>query len=178
MKFNIIDGIVLVSVFFGMWRGFVAGLVREVMHLVGLFVAFALSMYLMKPFGLLLQGWVNIVDVPGEGGVLAAFAIVFVAVFSIFFILARLLERALSALKLGFVNQTLGGAFGGLKSAVVLSIVLVFIGQIGIPGKETRQDSFLYSSVENLAPQVWKVVRTSLPTAPELTDIEGSRFWE
>ncbi len=177
MKFNIVDVIVLATVAFGIWRGFVTGIIRELSQVFGLFAAFALAIHFMRPVGSMLVRDVNVVDVPPQGAALVAFVLIFTIVYVVIYILARLLERVADGMKLGAVNKMLGGIVGGFKTILVLSIAFVFLGQMGFPGKETQSRSYLYGSVEAIAPQVWEVFTQSVPKATRLTRKVGQRFW-
>lgn len=177
MKFNIVDGIVLATVAFGIWRGFVTGVIRELSQVFGLFAAFALAIHFMRPFGAMLVRDVNVVDIPQEGGTLVGFIVIFTLVYAAVYLLARLLERVADGLKLGAINKTLGGIVGGFKTVLVLSIAFVFLGQMGFPGKPTQSSSYLYGSVEAIAPEVWEVFTQSVPKATRLTRTVGQRFW-
>jgi len=177
VKFNIVDGIVLATVAFGIWRGFVTGIIRELSQVFGLFAAFALAIHFMRPVGTMLVRDVNIVDVPPEGAALVAFVMIFSIVYVAVYVLARLLERVADGMKLGAVNKMLGGIVGGFKTILVLSIAFVFLGQMGFPEKTTQSRSYLYGSVEAIAPQVWEVFTQSVPKATRLTRKVGERFW-
>lgn len=177
MKFNIVDGIVLATVAFGIWRGFVTGIIRELSQVFGLFAAFALAIHFMRPFGAMLVRDVNVVDIPPEGGALVAFVVIFTIVYAGVYLLARLLERVAEGLKLGAINKMLGGIVGGFKTILVLSIAFVFLGQMGFPAKKTQSSSYLYGSVESIAPEVWEVFTQSVPKATRLTRTVGQRFW-
>ena len=177
MKFNIVDGIVLATVAFGIWRGFVTGIIRELSQVFGLFAAFALSIHFMRPLGAVLVRDVSVVEIPQEGGALVAFVVIFTVVYLAVYLLARLLERVADGLKLGAVNKMMGGIVGGFKTILALSIAFVFLGQMGFPGKQTQSKSYLYGSVEAIAPEVWEVFTQSVPKATRLTRKVGERFW-
>lgn len=177
MKFNIVDGIVLATVAFGIWRGFVTGVIRELSQVFGLFAAFALAIHFMRPFGTLLVRDVSVVNIPPEGGALVGFVVIFTLVYVGVYLLARLLERVVDGMKMGAINKMLGGIVGGFKTVLVLSIAFVFLGQMGFPGKKTQSSSYLYGSVEAIAPEVWEVFTQSVPKATRLTRTVGQRFW-
>ncbi|MGA7304781.1 MAG: CvpA family protein [Rhodothermales bacterium] len=177
MKFNIVDGIVLATVAFGIWRGFVTGIIRELSQVFGLFAAFALAIHFMRPFGTVLVRDVSVVNIPPEGGALVGFVVIFTLVYAGVYLLARLLERVVDGMKMGAINKMLGGIVGGFKTILVLSIAFVFLGQMGFPGKKTQSRSYLYGSVEAIAPEVWEVFTQSVPKATRLTRTVGQRFW-
>ena len=178
MKFNILDGIILAVVAFGVWRGFAAGLIRELSQLFGLFVAFALALQLMKPVGALMVTVVNVVDLPIGGAALVGFVVIFVLVYVTVYLTARFLERVAHGIKLGPINRFFGGAFGVGKAVLALSIIFVFFGQLGIPEEDFHKGSYLYGSVEQIAPEAWEVFTQSVPTATKMTRTVGERFWE
>ncbi len=178
MKFNLLDGIILGVVAFGLWRGFVAGLIRELSQLFGVFVGFALALQLMKPAGIFLVSVVSVVDMPIEAAVLVSFVVIFVFVYIIVFFVSKFLERVADGAKLGPINKFFGAFFGAAKAALVLSIILAFLGQLGLPGKATESASYLHGPVEKIAPEAWEVFTRSVPTATSMTRIVGERFWE
>ena len=169
---------ILVVLAFGLWRGYVSGLIKEVSQLFGVFVGFAIALQLMKPTAVFLQSYVNVVDLPLEGLALLSFVLVFIVVYIIVWLLSRFLERVADGAKLGPINKFFGSIAGVAKSALLLSILLVLLGQVGVPGKETRTASYLYGSIEQLGPQAMEVFTRSVPTATKLTHKVGERFWE
>ncbi|MBD5183197.1 MAG: CvpA family protein [Bacteroidales bacterium] len=60
----------------------------------------------------------------GMGYTIAAYAILFVVVYLLCFIVARLFSSTLSALHLGIINRVAGGVFSVLVWAIILSIVI------------------------------------------------------
>lgn len=178
MKFNLFDAMILVVLAFGLWRGYLAGLIKEVSQLLGVFIGFAIALQLMKPTAVFLQTFVNVVDLPLEGLALVSFVLVFLVVYFVVFLLSRLLERVADGARLGPINKLFGSIAGVAKSALMLSILLVLLGQIGIPGKETRSASYLYGSIEKIGPQAMEVFSRSVPTATKMTHKVGERFWE
>jgi uncharacterized membrane protein required for colicin V production len=177
VKFNLLDATILAVMAFGVWRGFIAGLIRELSQLFGLFLGFVLAVHLMKPAGLYLTTIINNVEMPVEAASLFSFVFILLLVYVIVYILARFFERVADGVKLGPANKLFGGVFGGAKSALVLSILLVFFGQVGLPGEKAEAASYLHAPVERLAPQAWVVFSRSVPMARGMTSIVGERFW-
>ncbi len=178
MKLSLLDGIILAVVTFGLWRGFVSGLIRELSQLFGVFVGFAFALQLMQPAGVFMVSVVSVVDMQVEGAALVSFVVIFAVVYIIVFFLSKFLERVVDAAKLGPINKIFGAIFGAAKAALVLSITLVFLGQVGLPGKATESASYLHGSVEKIAPEVWEAFRRSVPTVTGMTYVVGERFWE
>ena len=178
MKLSLLDGIILAIVTFGLWHGFVAGLIREVSQLLGVFVGFALALQLMQPAGVFLVSIVSVVELEIEAAALVSFVLIFAIVYLIVFFASKFLERVADSVKLGPINKFFGAIFGAAKATLVLSIILAFLGQVGLPGKATESASYLHAPVERIAPEAWDVVSRSLPTAIGMTNIVGERFWE
>ena len=155
---SILDGIIFGLVCFGVWRGYVAGVIREAAQLFGTFAAFAIALTTMKPVGIYVVSVISVIDLPPEGGALVAFVLVFVLVYLVVYLTARILERFAQSVKLGLVNKIFGGAFGAAKSLLIVSVILIFLGQLGIPKEESQKSSYLYHSViEKIEPQheIW-----------------------
>jgi membrane protein required for colicin V production len=65
---------------------------------------------------------------------------------------------------LGMVNKILGGVFALLKSAVILSVIFVFIARLNniihFIEKETLETSVLYTPVKKIVPTIFpKIVK-------------------
>ncbi len=178
MKLNLLDGIILAIIGFGCWRGYVAGLIRELAQLVGVFIGLAFALQLMKPASIFLVTVVSVVDMPLEAAALLSFVFIFILVYIIVYFASRILERVAGGAKLGPVNKFLGTILGGAKSALILSISLAFLGQVGLPGKSAERASYLHGPTEKIAPEAWQVFTRSVPTAVGMTPIVGERFWE
>ena len=90
---------------------------------------------------------------------LISFAVTFVAIVIIVHFLARILEKFLQVIALGFVNRISGLIFGILKTAFIISILLVIVNGINrrinkIP-EETINNSLLYQPLSKFAPSIF-----------------------
>jgi membrane protein required for colicin V production len=130
-------GIVGISVFVSLIRGFV----REVLALVSWVVAFVVARaYTTQLVPLLPQ------DIPSESlRYLAAFMILFLATLLISSLLSIALSQLLKSLKLGWLNRMLGGLFGMLRGLCIVSILVFLAGFTSIP-KDSRWQSAMFSS--------------------------------
>jgi membrane protein required for colicin V production len=158
------DLIVLVLLAGGFLSGWRSGAIRQVAGVVGFLLALWLAVRTMQPVGALLQ--------PSRGvsprvAPLAGFVVVFVAVQVAIFAAVRALEAATKATKLTPVNRLGGGALGALRTALVVSAVLVPLRFVGVPGAETRERSVLYTPVSEAMPRFWNALRGHAPTLSE-----------
>ena len=90
---------------------------------------------------------------------LIAFALTFIGIVILVHIFARAMDKLVKAVALGFINRLAGLLFGVLKTALIISIVLVIINSINrrvpfIP-EEHKKNSLLYQPLSKLAPAIF-----------------------
>ncbi|HYE58059.1 MAG TPA: CvpA family protein [Rhodothermales bacterium] len=155
------DLIVLVLLAGGFLSGWRTGAIRQVAGVVGFLVALWLAVRTMQPVGAMLEPSLG---VSPRVAPLAGFVIVFVGVQVAIFAVARALEGVAKATKLTPVNRAGGGALGALRTALVVSAVLVPLRFVGVPRAETRERSVLYTPVSEVMPRFWNAMRGQAPT--------------
>jgi len=94
---------------------------------------------------------------------LISFAITFVLIVIAVHLLARALDKLVKAVALGFVNRIAGLLFAVLKTAFIISIILVLVNSIDkrypfIP-EEHKENSLLYKPLSNLAPAIFPYLK-------------------
>ena len=109
----------LLSVLIGLWRGFVF----EIVSLLGWLVAFIIA----NSAGPFLAGLVPLDSVDPQVRLWAAYIVVFVLVLITCTLLARMLRALVAATPLSFVDHLLGGAFGGVRGALILVVVATLV---------------------------------------------------
>lgn len=117
---SFIDIIILLMLFFGLWQGFQAGLLRSVVSLFGWLVALVLATYFAKPFAYLFDG---IVSSPILTVVLAFIAIAFGVIVALQVIL-WIMRKTLHGLKLGPLDKLGGALFGVAKNLLVVLVMI------------------------------------------------------
>ena len=94
-----------------------------------------------------------------------AYIIVFVAIVIALLFIASSLDKLFDLIALGGVNNILGGLFGGLKYALIISVLMIVFNVIdsafNFVKPETKINSFLYKPIMNLAPKLWEEAKTS-----------------
>ncbi|WP_298417514.1 CvpA family protein [uncultured Kordia sp.] len=157
---NFIDIILGGLLLFGFVRGLMKGLFIEVASLValiaGVYGAIHFSYYagdfLSDRFETWDEKYIN----------LAAFAITFTVILVAITLLGKLLTKMADFASLGILNKILGGAFGGLKIAVMLGAVLVFFDRTNntmeFVAKEKIDESILYEPVKEIGGFVFAYV--------------------
>ena len=110
---------------------------------------------------------------------LISFALTFVIIVILVHLLSRALDKLVKAVALGIVNRLAGLLFGILKTAFLISILLVILNGINnrvpfIP-EEHKENSLLYQPLSRLAPAIFPFLnfegikdRIAEPTSREI----------
>lgn len=170
MSLTALDWFILVVLAGGLVRGFVVGAVRQVASLSGLIVAFLLSVQFMHPIGALIVSSVGLSEAVAP---IAGFVVIFVGVQLLFLALSRLLEQVLETLSLSFVNRAAGGALGGFKAALLLSVLFLILAGMEMPSKKVRKKSVLYSPVARALPKTLNAASPYFPAAKRASETFG-----
>lgn len=152
---NYVDIIIIIPLLWGLYKGFSKGLIIEAATL----IAFGLAVWGAIKFHDFLSMWMR--DSLGWTSKylpLISFAVIFIGVLLLVFGIAKLLERFVKAVSLGFVNKLCGAIFGMLKFGLLLSMIIFFLEAINktvsfLP-PETKNNSLLYPYVQKIAPLV------------------------
>jgi len=171
MKLAALDWFILVVLAGGLIRGFMVGAVRQVASLVGVAVAFFLSVQLMHPVGVLIVSSLGLSDAVGP---IAGFIVIFVGIQLLSWALSRLLERVLETLSLSLVNRAAGGALGGFKAALLLSVLFLVLSGMEMPKENTREQSVLYAPVARALPETLDAASPYLPAAKQASETFGT----
>jgi len=146
---NYIDIIFAVPLVWAIYKGFTKGLVIEIASL----IAIILGVYGGLHFSYFIA---CILKLSSSYSHLIYFAVTFLMIVIAVFLLAKLLEKSLNIIALGFANKLAGAFFGVLKIAFLLSVILFLFNKIDskmciIPEK-TKNESLLYKPVSAFAP--------------------------
>lgn len=149
---NYIDIIIAIPLIFAGFKGFTRGLVVELASLAGLI----LGIYAAYHFSAIAMPFVSkIVHADPAYQRMAAFALTFLVVLIAVHLIGKLIEKIVDLVALGFANKIAGLAFGVLKGALVISVVIFVITTFAstwIPKNKETSESLLYSPVASLAP--------------------------
>jgi membrane protein required for colicin V production len=154
---NFIDILILafigLFVIYGFRKGFIISLASIVSLVLGIYAAIHFSNYLDAVI-------MERLEPSKEWLPLLSFTIIFFAVVIVVFIVARLLEKVIDVVGMGFLNR-LGGALLGLIKGILLASIILFIVAKADPGQEwitkkDKQDSWLIKNVSAVFPEVMK----------------------
>ena len=151
----VIDIVLGALILFGLIRGLMKGLFVEVASLVALIAGIYGAIHFSNFAAEFLMERVEWNEKTIN---ITAFAITFVIIVLAISLAGKALTKLADFAALGFLNKLLGGVFGGLKIALILSIVLMIFTKLNktIPfvSDEELESSVLYEPVKSLAPKI------------------------
>lgn len=156
---NALDLLIIVPIGFFAYKGFTAGLIQEVLGLVGIVLAIFVTFAYMKPASTLLEPFFSGSDTQ----IIVAGLILFVGTIALVQLIGHSIRRFLELIKLNLINRIAGLFFGAVKSAIVLSGFLWLFAGFNIPEEDTRNESLLYPVVLSIAPTVFNMVASVYP---------------
>ena len=125
-----LDIVLIVAIGIATFIGLRKGIIKAVLTLAGLILGIFLAGRYYVPF----SEQLTLISSPGWAKV-AAFAIIFIGVMVIAAVLARLLERAASAIMLGWANRLVGAVLGFILGAMFCGAILaIWVKYLGISG--------------------------------------------
>ena len=156
---NWIDFIIIALLAFGLIQGFIDGLIIEVAELVALVAGIWGAIHFSGWTAGKLEGWF---DMQSAWTGIVSFAVTFLAIVIAVYLIGKMIDSLMKAISLGFVVKTLGAVFGVFKTALILSVIFVFLNTIDqkrhfLPSK-TITSSFLYNPIADLVPSIFPIV--------------------
>ncbi len=171
---GIIDIVLGALILFGLVRGFMKGLFVEVASLVALIAGVYGAIHFSNFASDFLE---SKVDWNEKTINIAAFAITFVIIVLTIAFAGKALTKLANFAALGIINKLLGGLFGGLKIALILSVVLIIFDKMNstIPftEEETLDTSILYKPVKSLVPTILPSIMGNDEESTEETNNEA-----
>ena len=159
---NYIDIILCVPLLWGLYKGFTKGLIIEAASI----IALGLAVWGGIKFSDFLTGYIHAHFIWDTKYLpVISFAIIFLGILIGVYAIAKLLERLIKAVSLGFVNKLAGGVFGMLKFGLILSVIILVLNaiekNIHIIPAEAKQKSLLYKPVGKIVPLIIPGIRES-----------------
>ena len=157
MSINLLDLIILIPLLLFAFNGYKKGIIIEVTTLAALLLGIYAALFFSDYTANLLTGSFNISK---EYLNIIAFVATFIGVLLLVMILGRILEKVVNLLMLGIINKLAGAAFGILKGALLLSIIIFLINYFDkdatIIKQNARKESILYKNIEPIAPWIYE----------------------
>ncbi|MGD8426924.1 MAG: CvpA family protein [Balneolaceae bacterium] len=163
---NLLDFLILLPIAYFCFRGFMNGLIKEVLSIVGIILAVFLTFQYMEQVGTIIRPFFadKASFIPFVSGL-----IIFVGTLAIVNLAAFISKKFLETVKLNFINRLGGLAFGFLKSGIIVSALLLILAGFNIPSSQSREESVSYSYIIYLAPWAYDTVAAIYPGAEDFT---------
>jgi len=157
MSLNYIDYIILVILVLFLIQGYRKGIIISLASIaalvLGIYIAVHFSNYLdatlmehLKPS----RKWLPFLS----------FSITFLLVVIAVMLVAKLTEKLVDVVGMGFFNHIGGAAIGLVKGVILISILIFILSSLDNNGKwiseKSRKDSFFYSQVADVFPKLMK----------------------
>lgn len=152
---NYIDIIIAIPLLWGLYKGFTKGIILEAATL----IALGLAIWGAVKFHDFVTVWMReSLNWTSKYMPVISFALIFIGVLVLVFAIAKLLEKIIKAVALGFLNKLAGGVFGILKFGLILSVIIFLLNAIEknysfIP-PDIKNKSVLYEPVGKIAPLI------------------------
>jgi len=147
---NTLDILLLIPLAYGLINGFIKGFFKEIASLLGII----LGIYAARIWALNVSDWLSTwLDYSEKVLVPISYILIFLIVAIGLNVIAFMLEKLMKFASLGWINKLGGAAFGLLKFALILSILLsaftMLNSHIKLVEKETLEESLFYTPVKN-----------------------------
>jgi len=157
---NYLDIILTIPLLWGLYKGIIKGVVKELAALIAVIagiygaVHFADNVhpYLKEQFA-------------AESSFLPiiSFAITFIVIVMAVKLIGFIVDKIINAVALGIISRLLGGIFGVLKTAFIISALLLIINTfdyyLKLMPKEQKKQSILYKPISNIIPSIMPNVK-------------------
>lgn len=120
---NALDIIIGILLVFGLVRGIFRGLMEEISSIIGIFGGIYGAVFYYPAAAAFLQRWISDAAYANIVGFLLIFATIFILVS----ILGVLIKYLLNIASLGWFDRLCGAAFGGIKSILIASVLLLVL---------------------------------------------------
>ncbi|MGB0186407.1 MAG: CvpA family protein [Flavobacteriaceae bacterium] len=172
----VIDIVLGALIIYGVIKGFFKGLFVEVASLLALMLGVYGAVHFSNYASEFLS---NYVDWSEKTMNITSFAITFVVIVLAISLAGKALTKLANFAALGVINKLLGALFGGLKIALILSVLLLVFERINstlsLVSNDELESSVLYEPVGALAPMILPQFIDEDQTLdfPELNDSEN-----
>ena len=156
---DVLDIVILALLVFGLINGFRKGFFVEVTSLIALVAGVYGAIHFSNYAADFLM---DKVDWNEKTVNITAFAITFIVIILVITLAGKALTKLADFAALGILNKFLGGVFGVLKIAVILSVVLIIFDSMNktlpFTDKEDLEDSMLYEPIKSLVPSIFPLI--------------------
>ncbi len=150
---NYLDIILSIPLLWGSYKGLTRGIIKELASLLALILGIYGAVHFSEQLQPTLQANTSIENtfLP-----IIAFAVTFVVIVLLVRLLGLILDKIIKLVALGMISRFLGGFFGALKTAFIISALLLVFNTLDyhlelIP-YEQKKNSLLYQPISEMMP--------------------------
>ena len=160
MEFSYLDLFFAIPLLWGIVRGLMSGFIRSLSVFVGLILGITLAQTYAADLSPIISEWFTL---SARQCLSLAYVVIFIAVMLLVAIVARILDKFLHLILLGWLNKLLGALFGFFKWAIILSLFIMLIeyanSKFEFLTPEKKSESLLYEPIKNVVPTVMPYVK-------------------
>jgi len=154
---NTLDLLILIPIVLGFVFGLFKGLIKELTSL----AAIVLGIFGAKLFAPSVSGFlIHVFHFSPRTALPMSYLLLFITIAMGLLLIATMLDKLFESMALGGVNKFLGGLFGGLKYALIVSVLLnvfdALDSRFPIINVKTKAESIGYKPVLKFGPTLWQ----------------------
>lgn len=156
MSENIFDIVVILLFAWSAFRGFTKGLIAGAAS----FAALLLGIWGAITFSEIVASFLSQhIDLEQRYISIISFGVTFLIIVIVVNLIGKLAEKLAEAIALGTMNKILGAGFGVLKTAFILSVILVILNVINrksdFISSKFKEGSYFYEPISKMAPSIF-----------------------
>jgi len=170
---NFIDIIIVILVLIAAFKGFVNGLIKELISLISLVV----GVYIASHFSVYVEKQLNyIFPKIEEYNAIISFALVFLIIYLSLKMAGIIIHKFVKIIQLNLINKISGLLFGSLKAILIIAFILLEINHLEqsfnttIP-KNQKEESKLFDPLSKIIPTISPIAKEKIKNNPEAKEI-------
>jgi membrane protein required for colicin V production len=160
MEFSYLDIFFAIPLIWGIVRGLMSGFIRSLSVFVGLILGITLAQTYAADLSPIISEWFTL---SARQCLSLAYVVIFIAVMLLVAIVARILDKFLHLILLGWLNKLLGALFGFFKWAIILSFFIMVVeyanSKFEFLSPEKKSESLLYEPIKKVVPTIMPYVK-------------------
>ncbi len=169
---TITDILILVGLLFYIALGFRDGFFKKVFAILGVLGGLIAAAKFFPTLGDLIKDWL---DLSVEVAYATAFFLLFTLISVILNLFYRWFGRSGSETQ-KLWSRLIGALFGGIQGAVVISLILYMFSIFDEPDQETKEASYVYKPILDVAPLVFDYTTTWVPESKDFLQTLEENF--
>lgn len=154
---NTFDLFIFIPIALGLIFGFFKGFIKEVISLIAVVAAIIVAEIFSKSISPTIADWFNLSE---KAATTTSYVLIFILTIFFALLLSKIIDKGIRSVSLGWLNQLLGGVFGALKIAIIVSVCMnvfdALDSKFSFANPEKKEASVGYYPSLKLAPSLWK----------------------